>query len=175
MEVGLFVLHLVVGLLVAGHGAQKLFGAFGGHGLDGTSGFFESLGLRPGRLHAVAGGGAELVGGLLLALGLLTPLGAALVIAVMVTAIATVHATKGVWNTEGGYEYNVVLIAIATALAGAGAGDWSLDAVLGLDIAGAGWAVAALAAGLVGGLGAVAGGRVASARERRRTPAEVGA
>ena len=175
MELGLFALHVIAGVLIAGHGAQKLFGAFGGHGLEGTAGFFESLGLRPGKLHAAAGGGAELGGGALLALGLLTPLGAALVIAVMVTAIATVHAAKGVWNTEGGYEYNVVLIAAAVALAGAGAGQWSLDGALGLDVAGAGWAVASLVAGVVGGLMAVAAGRLASRSERGRTPARAAA
>ena len=175
MELGLLILHVVVGALVAGHGAQKLLGVFGGHGLEGTAGFLESLGLRPGKVHAVAAGGAELVGGLLLALGLLTPLGAALLIAVMVIAIATVHASNGVWNSDGGYEYNVVLIAAALTLAGAGAGDWSLDAVLGMGLAGAGWAVGALVAGLVGGLAAVAVGRLAARRERHRTPAGVAA
>lgn len=168
MELGLLVLQVVIGALIAGHGAQKLFGVFGGHGLEGTAGFFESLGLKPGRLHAGAAGGAELAGGLLLALGLVTPVAAALVIAVMVTAIATVHASNGLWNENGGYELNLVVIAIAVALAGTGAGEWSLDAALGLDLAGAGWAVGALAAGIVGGLGALGAGRLAARREPQR-------
>src|SRR5919202_1418937 len=106
MELGLLVLRLVVGALFVGHGAQKLFGSFGGHGLDGTGGFFESLGLRPGRHMAAAAGLNELVGGTLIVLGLLAPLGALLIVATMVVAIATVHAAKGLWATDGGYEYN---------------------------------------------------------------------
>src|SRR5512138_2995266 len=103
MSFALLVLRVVVGVLFAGHGAQKLFGAFGGHGIDGTAGFFEALGMRPGRRNAIAAG-AELGSGVLLALGLLTPLAAVLLISVMVVAIATVHAPKGPWVTEGGYE-----------------------------------------------------------------------
>ena len=89
MDIALLVLRVVVGLLMAGHGAQKLFGSFGGHGIDGTAGFMESLGMRPGRRHATAAGTAELAGGALLVLGLITPLGAAMIIGVMVVAIAT--------------------------------------------------------------------------------------
>src|SRR4051794_16386330 len=102
MDLGLLALHGVVGLLLIGHGAQKLFGVFGGHGVEGTAGFFESLGLRPGRLHALAGGGAEVLGGALLALGLLVPVGALLVIAVMTTAARSAHKGKGVWAQNGG-------------------------------------------------------------------------
>src|SRR2546430_14036053 len=91
MELGLLVLRATVGLLFIGHGAQKLFGWFGGHGPDGTGQFFESTGLRPGRALAVWAGAAELLGGLPLALGLLPPAGAALLTAVMLTAIWTVH------------------------------------------------------------------------------------
>src|SRR5947199_8084248 len=107
MHLGLFVLRLVVGLLFAGHGAQKLFGVFGGHGLQGTAGFFEAIGLKPGRLHATFAGAAEFFGGLLLALGFLTAFASAAVIAVMVAAVITVHWTKGLWSTGGGYEYNL--------------------------------------------------------------------
>src|SRR3954447_162914 len=103
MDIALFVLRVVVGLFFVGHGAQKLFGAFGGHGLAGTAGFFETLGMRPGRRNAMAAGWAELGGGVLLVLGLLTPLAAAMLIAVMTVAIITVHGTKGPWVTEGGY------------------------------------------------------------------------
>src|SRR3954470_17344334 len=118
MDLALLVLRLVVGLLFVGHGAQKLFGIFGGHGLAGTAGFFESIGLRPGRIHAPAAGAAEFVGGALLMLGLATPLGALLIIAVMVAAVATVHLPNGVWATSNGYELNLVYGAVAFALAG---------------------------------------------------------
>jgi putative oxidoreductase len=171
MELGLLVLRVLVGVLLAAHGAQKLFGLFGGHGIAGTAGFFESIGLRPGKLHATAAGTAELTGGVLLALGLVTPLGAALLTAVMVAAILTVHLRNGVWNTANGYEYNIVLIAAAFALAAVGAGDWSLDSALGLDVAGTGWALAGLGAGLLGGLGAVVSGRTAAARDAGAQPA----
>jgi putative oxidoreductase len=164
MNVGLAVLHIVVGVLFVGHGAQKLFGAFGGHGLEGTAGFFESIGLRPGRVHAAAAGLAETAGGALLALGLLTPLGAALVTAVMTAAVLTVHVRNGVWVTQNGFEYNLVLVAAVFALAAVGAGTVSLDSALGLDVAGAGWALGALGAGLLGGLGAVLSGRLIGAR-----------
>src|SRR3979409_2753952 len=112
MPLGLLVLRIVVGALFVGQGAQKLFGFFGGHGLDGTGAFFESLGLRPGRMMAIAAGLSELTGGALFALGLLTPLAATLLIAVMVAAIATVHGRNGVWVTNRGFEYNVVLAAV---------------------------------------------------------------
>jgi putative oxidoreductase len=153
MELGLLVLRVVVGLLFMGHGAQKLFGMFGGHGLAGTAGFFEQgLGLRPGKVHATGAGAAEFFGGLLLALGLLTPLAAAMLIATMVVAVITVHWSKGPWTTEGGYEYNLVLAAVAFAVTAVGPGNWSLDHQLGFDITGAGWALAALAAGIAGGV-----------------------
>jgi putative oxidoreductase len=169
MDIALLVLRVVVGLFMAGHGAQKLFGSFGGHGVEGTAGFMDSLGMRPGRRNAVAAGSAELVGGVLLVLGLLTPLGSALIIAVMVVAIATVHAKSGPWVSDGGFEYNAVLIAAAFALAGAGPGEISLDDALGWmpDITGTGWAFLALAAGVLGGIGALVAGRGA----RRAAPA----
>jgi putative oxidoreductase len=165
MELGLLILRVVVGALFAGHGAQKLFGAFGGGGLDGTAGFFENLGLRPGWLHARAAGTAEFTGGLLLALGLFTPLAAAALIAVMTTAVITVHAPNGIWNTNKGYEYNLVIVAVAFTLAAVGAGAWSLDDAFGFDLHGAGWAIGALAVGLAGGIGAVLSGRAESSRE----------
>src|SRR5205823_11022761 len=89
MNLGLLVIRIVVGLYFVGHGAQKLFGVAGGHGLAGTGQFFESMGMRPGRLNAFAAGAAEFSAGVLLALGLLTPLAAALITAVMIVAIAT--------------------------------------------------------------------------------------
>jgi putative oxidoreductase len=159
MSLGLFALRVLVGLLFVGHGAQKLFGVAGGAGPAGTGQFFEKAGLRPGRIHAYAAGCAEFGGGLLLALGLLTPLGSAMLIAVMTAAILSVHLSKGLWNTGGGFEYNLVLIAVAFALAAVGPGSWSLDSAMNIDWAGSGWALAALAVGLLGGVGAVASGR----------------
>jgi putative oxidoreductase len=172
MEVGLLVLRVVVGALLAGHGAQKLFGWFGGAGPDGTGGMFESLGLRPGRAMALAAGLAELTGGMLFALGLLTPLAGALLIAVMLCAIATVHWPNGVWNTQNGFEYPLVLAAVAFAVTAVGAGDLSLDHAFGLDVAGLDWALAAAAAGIVGGLGALA---LRSPRSREAGPTPAGA
>src|SRR5215207_3208949 len=158
MDLALLVLRVVVGGLFAAHGAQKLFGSFGGHGRAGTGQFFEQLGLRPGRRHATIAGVCEFGGGLLLLLGLLTPLGAAAIIGVMTVAILTVHGPKGWQNTEGGYEYNVVLAIVAFALAAAGPGDWSIDHAIGFD-GGVGWGFAALAAGVLGGIAALLSAR----------------
>ncbi len=165
MDLALLVLRLVVGLLFAAHGAQKLFGVLGGGGLEGTAGMFDNIGLRPGWLQARAAGTAELVGGLLIALGLFTPFAAAALIAVMVAAIVTVHAPNGIWNTNQGYEFNLVLIAAVFALAGIGAGAWSLDNALGFDLHGTIWAIAALAAGIIGGIGTVISGRISAGHE----------
>jgi len=162
MDLGLFLLHGIVGLFFVGHGAQKLFGAFGGHGIEGTAGYFDSIGLKPGRLHATAAGFSELLGGALLALGLFIPFAAVLIVATMVAATVTVHRGNGPFVTENGWELPVTYAAIAIALAGVGAGEWSLDHAFGLDLDGTGWALGALAAGLLGGLGAVAQGRLAS-------------
>ncbi len=123
MKFGLTVLRAVIGVLFVGHGTQKLFGWFGGHGLEGTGQFFESLGLRPGRRHAMAAGAAEAGGGAALALGLFTPAAAATLIGVMSQAIRTVHLKNGPWVTDGGYEYNLALIATLVALADVGSRD----------------------------------------------------
>jgi putative oxidoreductase len=165
MDLALLVLRLVVGLLFAAHGAQKLFGVLGGGGLEGTAGMFDNIGLRPGWLQARVAGTAELVGGLLIALGLFTPFAAAALIAVMVAAIVTVHAPNGIWNTNQGYEFNLVLIAAVFALAGIGAGAWSLDNALGFDLHGTIWAIAAVAAGIIGGIGTVISGRISAGHE----------
>src|SRR3954468_13124548 len=169
MDLGLLALHGVVGLLLVGHGAQKLFGVFGGHGVEGTAAFFGSMNPRPGRLHAVAGGLGEVVGGGLIALGLLTPVAAALVIAVMTTASLTAHRGKGPWAQNGGWELPLTNAVVAFALAGIGPGDISLDHALSLHMDGSGWALGALAVGLLGALGAIAQGRLA-ARERDAGP-----
>jgi putative oxidoreductase len=148
MSFGIAILRAVVGGLFIGHGLQKLLGKFGGHGLAGTAGFFESLGLRPGKVHATAAGVAETGGGALLVLGAATPLGAAAVTGTMTVAIEKVHRPKGPWVSEGGYEYNAVLMAAVFAITAAGPGAFSLDR----REWGAGWAIAQLAAGVGGGL-----------------------
>lgn len=126
---GLLLIRLVVGLTFAGHGVQKLFGWFGGYGPKGTGGWLESIGIRPGVTMAILAGLAELVGGLLFAAGLLTEVGAALIIVVMLVAIAKVHAKNGYWVSSNGIEYPFVLIVVALGVALTGAGDYSLDAL----------------------------------------------
>src|SRR5437588_3078713 len=143
MDAGMLILRLGVGLTMAAHGAQKLFGWFGGPGFAGTAHFLDQMGFRPGGLHAALSGGAELGGGLLLALGLLAPLGAAAVTGSMVAAIATVTWQNGFISAKGGYEYNLVLIASALAIAFAGPGRFSLDRALGLPLSGWRWGVGA--------------------------------
>jgi putative oxidoreductase len=151
MNLGKLALRGVVGPLFVGHGTQKLFGWFGGHGLEGTAGFFESgLGLRPGKRHATAAGLAEALGGALVTLGAATPVAASMIIGAMTTAIRKVHASKGPWVTEGGFEYNAVLIAAMVALAEAGPGTPSVDTALFPKMKGTGWALLALAAGVAG-------------------------
>jgi putative oxidoreductase len=147
-------LRILVGGLFIGHGTQKLFGWFGGHGLDATGQMFEGLGMRPGRRNAIAAGAAEAGGGAALALGFATPLAASALIATMLTAINRVHLKNGPWVTNGGYEYNIVLIAAVLAIAEVGPGSPSLDSALGTERSGPGWALAALAAGVTGAVGA---------------------
>jgi putative oxidoreductase len=147
---GLAAVRVVVGALFMGHGLQKLAGWFRGHGLEGTGQAFESMGLRPGRAHAAGAGFSETAGGALLAAGLLTPLGSAMLSGTMITAIRKVHAPNGPWAAEGGYEYNLVLLAAIFAINDVGPGEASLDARLGIRCAGPGWAIAQLAAGAIG-------------------------
>jgi putative oxidoreductase len=158
MKLGLAVLRMLVGGLFIGHGLQKLAGWFGGHGLGATAKFFESLGLRPGKAHATASGVAETAGGALLAAGFLTPLGASLISGSMITAIRKVHAKNGVWVSNGGFEYNAVLLGTVFAITDVGPGSWSLDAARGRRLAGPGWALAELAAGAAGSAAAIAVG-----------------
>jgi putative oxidoreductase len=151
MKLGTLAIRGVVGPLFIGHGTQKLFGWFGGHGLEGTAGFFEQgLGLRPGKRHATAAGTAEALGGLLLTLGALTPIAASMITGAMVTAIRKVHASKGPWVSEGGYEYNASIIAMMLAIAESGPGRPSVDAAMFPRMKGTGWAVLAVGAGAAG-------------------------
>ena len=126
--------RLVQGSLMAGHGAQKLFGTSGGPGLEGTSGFMEMLGLRPGRLWAVLAGLSEFGGGVLTALGLANPLGPLGVIAAMSMATTKAHWGKPIWVTEGGAELPVLNIAVSTALMIREPDGYSLDRVLGIRL-----------------------------------------
>ena len=135
---------------MVGHGTQKLFGWFGGHGLEGTAGFFESIGLRPGRRNAIAAGAAEALGGVLLTLGAFTPLAAAMITGSMTTAIRKVHASHGPWVTEQGYEYNAVVIAVMAVIADKGPGRPSVDEAFFPNLKGPGWAAAAIGAGVAG-------------------------
>jgi putative oxidoreductase len=154
MKLGRLLLRVTVGGLFVGHGTQKLFGWFGGHGLDATANMFESIGMRPGNRNAIAAGVAEAGGGAALAAGFATPLAAATLTSVMLTAINRVHLKNGPWVTNGGYEYNAVLIAAVLALAEVGPGELSLDHALGQERSGPGWAVLALALGIAGAVGA---------------------
>ena len=165
MNVGRLLLRASIGSFFIGHGTQKLFGWFGGHGIDGTAGFFESIGIKPGRRNAIAAGAAEAGGGALLAAGAATPLAAASLIGVMLTAIRTVHLKNGPWVTAGGYEYNAVLIAALVALAEVGPGKPSIDELLGKRLCGPRWAIAAAAAGAIGSAAVLAGSNLNSADE----------
>jgi putative oxidoreductase len=134
MDAALLFVRLVVGLAMAAHGAQKLFGWFGGYGLAGTGGFFEGIGFRPGRVFAFFAGLGELVGGVLIVLGLGGAFGPALIVMVMLVAIFTVHISKGFFITNGGWELNAVYIASAVAVAYVGNAAYSLDRVFGFDL-----------------------------------------
>jgi putative oxidoreductase len=155
MKLGMALLRIVVGVLFMGHGLQKLKGWFGGYGLDATAAGFENLGLRPGKVHATAGGAAETAGGALLATGLATPAAAGMLSSVMTVAIDKVHKDNGVWNMNNGYEYNLVMMAALFAIASAGPGPWSLDERLGIGRSGSAVGVAQLAAGLLGAATAI--------------------
>jgi putative oxidoreductase len=150
MALGRLALRATIGGLFVGHGTQKLFGWFGGHGLDATAGMFEKLQLHPPRRNAIAAGASETAGGALLALGLVTPLAASTLTGTMLTAIHRVHLKKGVWVMNGGYEYNLVLIAAVLALAEVGPGPLSLDHVLGIERRGTLMAALALAGAAAG-------------------------
>ena len=154
MKIGRLLLRLTVGSLFIGHGTQKLLGWFGGYGLDATAQGFEAMGMRPGRRNAIAAGATETGAGAALALGFATPLAASGLVATMLTAINRVHLKNGPWVTNGGYEYNLVMIAAVLALVEVGPGELSLDHALGTERSGSGWALASLAMGVAGAAGA---------------------
>ncbi len=134
LDLAVLIARVVVGLLLFGHGSQKLFGWFGGHGLKGTAGWLGSMGMQPATFWAFMAGLSEAAGGLLLAIGFLTPLGSLGIIAAMLTAILTAHRGKGIWGTNGGSELPLTNLAIALAVAVAGPGAYSLDAILGIRL-----------------------------------------
>jgi putative oxidoreductase len=169
MNAGRLIARLTIGGLFIGHGTQKLFGWFGGPGPEGTEQMMDKLEMRPARSNALAAGVSETAGGALLALGALTPLAGALLSGTMFTAIRKVHFTNGLWNTEKGYEYNLVLIAAVAALVEAGPGSPSVDRGLGIDMTGSGWALASVAAGAAGSALAIEAG--AREPEPEPTPA----
>lgn len=154
MKIGRLMLRAAVGGFFIGHGTQKLFGWFGGNGLKATAENFDNMGLKPGTLHAAAGGAAETLGGAGLLLGYRTPLASASIVSVMLTAINRVHLKNGPWASKGGYEYNVVLAAAALSLAESGPGALSLDALRGKEREGARWSLLSLALGTAGAAGA---------------------
>jgi len=131
MSIGLLVARLVFGITMSAHGAQKLFGWFGGYGISGTGQFFESIGFRPGRVLAVAAGLGEVAGGLLVALGFLGPVGPALMLAVMIVA-GGLHWKNGLFAMSNGIELPLLYSAAAVALALIGYGAYSLDGFFGL-------------------------------------------
>jgi len=152
-DLGILLIRVVIGLGIAVHGSQKLFGWFGGPGLKGTAGWMESMGFRPGPLFATMAGCGEFVGGLLIVLGLLGPIGPALVIATMTVAILTVHIRNGFLAANNGFEMPLLYIVGALTAAFTSASALTLDALLGftfLHSAAAAWLFVAI--GLVAGL-----------------------
>lgn len=160
MALGILVLRMTVGLTLAAHGSQILFGWFGGYSLDATGQFMEGLGFHPGRRHALAAGFVELVSGLLLALGFFTPLAAALIASVMVVAAVTVHWKNGFFIQSGGYEFTLVLGLAALSVAFTGPGALSVDGVAGYAPGGIAWGIGAAVVAVVGAIVQLAQRRV---------------
>jgi len=150
LDFGLLVVRLALGPMLFLHGWNKVFG---GGGLRGTAGWFEGLGLRPGWLHARLAASAELGAGLLMTLGLLTGLASFAFVGLMLVAALTDHRGKGYFVFKGGWEYVALVALVATGLAAMGPGEWSLDHVLGLDLAGVWWAVIAAVGGALAATG----------------------
>jgi putative oxidoreductase len=133
MDTGILIIRMFFGLAMAGHGAQKLLGWFGGYGIKGTGGFFESLGFRPGAAFATAAGLSEMGGGLLVTVGLFTPFGAAAIVSAMLVAMVSVHLKNGFFAAGNGIEMPFLYAVAALGMALTGGGAISLDRLLGLD------------------------------------------
>jgi putative oxidoreductase len=172
MRIARLIGRILIGGVFFAHGTQKLFGWFGGTGPEATGQMMAKLGMHPGKQNAIAAGAAETFGGLGVALGALTPVSAAALIGTMITAIRTVHLEKGFFATEGGYEYNLALIAALLILVDGGPGSPSVDSALGIDDTGPGWAAFALAAGAAGSTLAIAAGAKAAPTAPDQAPAE---
>jgi len=150
VDEGLLILRLVVGLIMAAHGSQKLFGWFGGGGLAGTGAFFGSLGYRAPATFALLAGLTEFLGGLALAAGFLMPLAAMGIAVVMLNAIESVKFQNGFWAGNGGYELEFLLLSVSIGLAAAGPGRFSIDRAIGWDDELSGFTVAgAVVAGAI--------------------------
>src|SRR6202162_4976313 len=134
VSLGLLILRLVVGLTLAAHGSQKLFGWWGGSGMSGWIQIVTKLRIRPAAPWAWIAALSEFGGGLLVALGLLSPLGSFAIAGAMLVAIATVHWPNGFWNGKRGFEFNLALLASVTALALTGPGTFSLDQAIGVHL-----------------------------------------
>lgn len=159
MNLGRLLARVAIGGLFVGHGTQKWFGWFDGPGFEGTAAMMDKLEMKPARANAYAVSLSETLGGAFLAAGALTPLAASALIGSMITAIRKVHFQKGIWNSKGGYEFNLVLIAALLALVDGGPGDLSVDALLGLEETGPAWSLAALALGGAGSTLAIEAGK----------------
>lgn len=125
-DLGLLIIRIIIGIVFMFYGAQKLFGLFGGYGIKGTGGWFESIGVKPGNVAAVLAGAGELLSGLLFILGLFLPVAAVIITIIMLGAIVKVHGSKGFANGAGGYEYNLVLIIVAIGIALIGPGAFAI-------------------------------------------------
>ena len=154
LSAGLLIARIVFGLAMSAHGAQKLFGWFGGYGLNKTGEFFVQLGFRPGRMLAGVASATEIIGGLLLAFGFLGPVGPALIVSVMIVAVVTVHWDNGFFAATNGIELPLLFAAVAVVLAFTGPGSYSLDALLGLQaLWSPAFAATALGVGILGAIG----------------------
>src|SRR5437667_3260160 len=165
LSIGLLIARIVIGLIMAAHGSQKLFGWFGGYGLSQTGEFFIGLGFRPGKAFAAAASFTEITSGLLAALGFLGPIGPALMISVMIVAMMTVHRGHGLFATTGGHEVPLLYATVALGLALTGYGQYSLDALLGIGR----WTT--VATWIVLGAGVLAAFANLALRHRPDTPA----
>jgi putative oxidoreductase len=156
MDVAFLILRLVVGLTLAAHGAQKVFGWFQGSRIEGFAAGLVRMGIKPARLWAWVAGLSELVGGLLIALGLLWPAGPAVAVGAMLVAIITVHWAKGFFNSKGGIEFPLVILAACVALALAGPGAYAVDRLLGFRLPEPQAALIALVLVVLGAVGSLA-------------------
>jgi putative oxidoreductase len=166
MSFGIAILRAVIGGLFIGHGLQKLLGKFGGHGLEGTAGWMESVDMRPGKVQATAAGLAETGGGALLVAGAMTPAAASALTGSMTVAIAKVHGANGPWSQNGGYEFPLVMTAALFAITASGPGALSVDR----RTWGTPWAIAALGSGVAAGYGMMELSKRTPAPEQQSAP-----